>query len=239
MDILRQQGKILAWLGLCAIQLLTYMQWNDGRRGQDGWGRYTRRRKWCRDAELVEVTPPPSPEAEKASTKPSSKDGKFSKTDGSPSAGNNGMKQRKRRWFGSSDLAAKSLSPPPPEITASSLPNNLGDRTLAATTNVALPVKKPPSISSARSAPYPYTAHTSSFDAGGSSRGSRSSLRERRGSKSASITTNTDRESQSVRDREIEQAEDTVDRWGGRPGGAAERAERAWGLGDDAHMGLS
>lgn len=30
-------------------------KWNDGRRGQDGWGRYTRRRKWYRDAELVEV----------------------------------------------------------------------------------------------------------------------------------------------------------------------------------------
>ncbi|KAF2190946.1 peroxisomal membrane protein PEX31 [Zopfia rhizophila CBS 207.26] len=32
-------------------------KWRDGRRGQDGWGRYTRRRKWYRDAELVEVTP--------------------------------------------------------------------------------------------------------------------------------------------------------------------------------------
>ncbi|KAF2019549.1 Pex24p-domain-containing protein [Aaosphaeria arxii CBS 175.79] len=31
-------------------------KWRDGRRGQDGWGRYTRRRKWYRDAELVEVT---------------------------------------------------------------------------------------------------------------------------------------------------------------------------------------
>ncbi len=30
------------------------MQWQDGRRGQDGWGRYTRRRKWYRDAELIE-----------------------------------------------------------------------------------------------------------------------------------------------------------------------------------------
>ncbi len=28
----------------------------DGRRGQDGWGRYTRRRKWYRDAELVEMS---------------------------------------------------------------------------------------------------------------------------------------------------------------------------------------
>lgn len=37
--------------------MLTNIQWRDGRRGVDGWGRYTRRRKWYRDAELVEVTP--------------------------------------------------------------------------------------------------------------------------------------------------------------------------------------
>ncbi|KAM4062765.1 integral peroxisomal membrane peroxin domain-containing protein [Hirsutella rhossiliensis] len=30
-------------------------KWQNGRRGQDGWGRWTRRRKWFRDAELVEV----------------------------------------------------------------------------------------------------------------------------------------------------------------------------------------
>ncbi len=30
-------------------------KWQEGRR-EDGWGRYTRRRKWFRDAELVEVT---------------------------------------------------------------------------------------------------------------------------------------------------------------------------------------
>ena len=36
--------------------VLTNWQWNDGRRGQDGWGKYTRRRKWYRDAELVEVS---------------------------------------------------------------------------------------------------------------------------------------------------------------------------------------
>ncbi|CAM1502339.1 Fc.00g043230.m01.CDS01 [Cosmosporella sp. VM-42] len=29
-------------------------KWQNGRRGQDGWGRWTRRRKWYRDAELVE-----------------------------------------------------------------------------------------------------------------------------------------------------------------------------------------
>ena len=32
-------------------------QWQNGRRGVDSWGRYTRRRKWYRDAELVEVSP--------------------------------------------------------------------------------------------------------------------------------------------------------------------------------------
>ncbi|KAF2488059.1 integral peroxisomal membrane peroxin-domain-containing protein [Neohortaea acidophila] len=31
-------------------------KWEDGRR-EDGWSRYTRRRKWLRDAELVEVNP--------------------------------------------------------------------------------------------------------------------------------------------------------------------------------------
>ncbi|KAK3375856.1 integral peroxisomal membrane peroxin-domain-containing protein [Lasiosphaeria ovina] len=39
-------------------------KWQSGRRGQDGWGRWTRRRKWFRDAELVEaddiVEPPPA-----------------------------------------------------------------------------------------------------------------------------------------------------------------------------------
>lgn len=30
-------------------------KWQGGRRGQDGWNRWTRRRKWYRDAELVEV----------------------------------------------------------------------------------------------------------------------------------------------------------------------------------------
>ncbi|RAL58401.1 hypothetical protein DID88_006392 [Monilinia fructigena] len=30
--------------------------WQNGRRGQDGWEEYTRRRKWYRDAELVEIT---------------------------------------------------------------------------------------------------------------------------------------------------------------------------------------
>ncbi|KAI9830569.1 MAG: peroxisome- protein [Phylliscum demangeonii] len=31
-------------------------KWRDGRRRADGWGRYTRRRRWYRDAELIEVS---------------------------------------------------------------------------------------------------------------------------------------------------------------------------------------
>jgi hypothetical protein len=31
-------------------------KWNDGKRDADSWGKYTRRRKWYRDAELVEIT---------------------------------------------------------------------------------------------------------------------------------------------------------------------------------------
>ena len=42
-------------------------KWDDGRR-EDGWGRYTRRRKWIRDAELVEIDPNPT------TTSPDAKD---------------------------------------------------------------------------------------------------------------------------------------------------------------------
>ncbi|KAI7635748.1 hypothetical protein KC343_g1634, partial [Hortaea werneckii] len=37
-------------------------KWLDGRK-TDGWGRYTRRRKWMRDAELVEISPDEAPES--------------------------------------------------------------------------------------------------------------------------------------------------------------------------------
>ncbi|KAL2022483.1 hypothetical protein VTK56DRAFT_5312 [Thermocarpiscus australiensis] len=39
-------------------------KWQNGRRGQDGWGRWTRRRKWYRDAELVEADVAEEEEAE-------------------------------------------------------------------------------------------------------------------------------------------------------------------------------
>lgn len=44
-------------------------KWNDGQR-QDGWGRYTRRRKWYRDAELVEVAGDPEIDSSQATLVP-------------------------------------------------------------------------------------------------------------------------------------------------------------------------
>ncbi|KAK6430624.1 hypothetical protein LTR95_013217 [Oleoguttula sp. CCFEE 5521] len=65
-------------------------KWRDGRK-TDGWGRYTRRRKWVRDAELVEV-PPPS-----------------TSTTNTPPGSSSGVDMdsvsalaKKRGWFGSS-----------------------------------------------------------------------------------------------------------------------------------------
>ncbi|KZZ99415.1 peroxisomal membrane protein PEX31 [Moelleriella libera RCEF 2490] len=47
-------------------------KWQYGRRGQDGWAKWTRRRKWYRDAELVEIDDavPPQPEENGLSKSP-------------------------------------------------------------------------------------------------------------------------------------------------------------------------
>lgn len=86
-------------------------KWLDGRRGSDGWSRYTRRRKWIRDAELVDVDPaseetaarPKSPnlalgtEAARLSVD-SAATADYAADIGSPAAGVPGSKQR-RGWF--------------------------------------------------------------------------------------------------------------------------------------------
>lgn len=88
-------------------------KWNDGKRDVDSWGRYTRRRKWYRDAELVEVTastevtPSPTPnsqnnpdrvihsEAEDENKGPTSP-GKVEFKDEDSASG----KAKKKPWFG-------------------------------------------------------------------------------------------------------------------------------------------
>ncbi|KAL2134873.1 hypothetical protein VTI74DRAFT_10599 [Chaetomium olivicolor] len=44
-------------------------KWQHGRRGQDGWNRWTRRRKWYRDAELVEIQEEDTPTSPSVVTK--------------------------------------------------------------------------------------------------------------------------------------------------------------------------
>ncbi|KAI1076862.1 Pex24p-domain-containing protein [Whalleya microplaca] len=45
-------------------------KWQNGRRGADGWGRWTRRRKWYRDAELVEAADSSTPSSSSSSPEP-------------------------------------------------------------------------------------------------------------------------------------------------------------------------
>lgn len=45
--------------------LYTDTKWRYPRRGQDGWGKYTRRRKWVREAELVDIDPDDLPVRER------------------------------------------------------------------------------------------------------------------------------------------------------------------------------
>ncbi|KAM5475591.1 hypothetical protein MauCBS54593_001283 [Microsporum audouinii] len=195
-------------------------KWHDGRRGQDGWGRYTRRRKWCRDAELVEISL--NPEGEKTAAKSAvdneTKSNGDSGKDSSSADDKNGTKVRKRRWFGSTDV--KGLSAVVPEPSSSSQPLNPESYPVPSPTGSSPP--KTSSISSGRS-----SQHNGSIRA--------------RSKRPASIHTEGDRKSQSssIREREIEEAENMPDRWGTQSGNAAERAGRAWGLGDDAHMSLS
>ncbi|EFQ97757.1 peroxisomal membrane protein PEX30 [Nannizzia gypsea CBS 118893] len=197
-------------------------KWHDGRRGQDGWGRYTRRRKWCRDAELVEISPDgditgtPSKTATENESKHNGDCGK----DNNSGDDKNSTKARKRRWFGSADL--KGFSAVGSEPSSSTQPINAEPiSTSPTTTGSSLP--KALSVSSGRS-----------------SNNNNGSIRTRN-KRPSSIYTEGDRKSQtsSIRDREIEEAENMPDKWGSQSGNAAERAGRGWGLGDDAHMSLS
>lgn len=84
-------------------------KWNDGKRDADSWGKYTRRRKWYRDAELVEVTPSteltPSttPNEAAALSEAENDDGKNNSSNKSPSP-NNESSHRKTPSVASSSL---------------------------------------------------------------------------------------------------------------------------------------
>ncbi len=105
-----------------------YTQWRNGRRGQDGWGRYTRRRKWVRDAELVETTsstevsrsatPRPdsgldqSVRSDAGSSLPSEPPPDYSTTMRGDAGGEGGGsgKERKKGWFRRTSVAGSQRS---------------------------------------------------------------------------------------------------------------------------------
>lgn len=91
---------------------------------------------------------------------------------------------------------------------------------------------RPVSLHRSRTSDYNFKAGSYSSSPGQRS-GSSSHLR-------TSIHGDGDDDSQkSMRDREIEEAQNRLDRWGARASGGTERAERELGLGDDVNMGLS
>ncbi|OOF93790.1 hypothetical protein ASPCADRAFT_398175 [Aspergillus carbonarius ITEM 5010] len=196
-------------------------KWNDGRRGQDGWDRYTRRRKWCRDAELVEITSAEGTSVEVKSgltqsleqeKVPGAHDASTVDADTESLAPSTSSKTRRRRWFGStksvSDKASSISSAPPTSTNNSSV--DLGK--LKSPTSYTPPGKTP-----TRPISIPHTRKLSNFS-GSASHSSRDG---------------------SLREKEVTHAQDQLDRWATRATGGTERAEREMGLGDEVNMGLS
>ncbi|KAJ5883934.1 uncharacterized protein N7473_010820 [Penicillium subrubescens] len=188
-----------------------HFQWNDGRRGQDGWDRYTRRRKWYRDAELVDTQQDGPSEAVSSLTQAleREKEQEKDKKDSDPETNT-----RRRRWFGSKDSSKESSK----ERTSSggsidagrTTSANFSDATGGAGSGRGTPAR-PVSIQNTR-------------------RQSQYSVRE------GSMATS---DSASTREKEMASSHDRHDKWSTRAAGGTERAEREMGLSDEVQMALS
>ncbi|OKO94455.1 Peroxisomal membrane protein PEX30 [Penicillium subrubescens] len=195
-------------------------KWNDGRRGQDGWDRYTRRRKWYRDAELVDTQQDGPSEAVSSLTqalereKEQEKDKKDSDPETNSLSPHTPLKARRRRWFGSKDSSKESSK----ERTSSggsidagrTTSANFSDATGGAGSGRGTPAR-PVSIQNTR-------------------RQSQYSVRE------GSMATS---DSASTREKEMASSHDRHDKWSTRAAGGTERAEREMGLSDEVQMALS
>ncbi|CAG7921034.1 unnamed protein product [Penicillium olsonii] len=188
-------------------------KWNDGRRGQDGWDRYTRRRKWFRDAELAELSPNSNQDAseetisgitqalekEQAAQKEKAQDEEDLRRMSISSS--TSLLSRRRRWFsGPGPKTDKEMSP--------SSPTNTG-RATGSKTPDGSQQSRPISIQNSKK---------------------HSHARE------GSVATS---DSASLREKEMANSHDHLDRWSARAAGGTERAEREWGLSDEINMGLS
>ncbi|KAJ5683084.1 hypothetical protein N7462_006249 [Penicillium macrosclerotiorum] len=197
-------------------------KWNDGRRGQDGWDRYTRRRKWYRDAELVEIDPQDgsngSDETISNLTQALEKEQDQTKDkESDPEQLNNlsphtTLKTRRRRWFSSGKEKDRTSSVGSSSDTGRANGANVTgspDNTVA--TNDRGTPSRPISIQHSRK-PSQYSVRDGSL-----------------------ATSN----SASLREKEMAEARDLHDRWGTQALGGTERAERELGLSDEINMGLS
>ncbi|KAJ5286784.1 hypothetical protein N7478_002470 [Penicillium angulare] len=193
-------------------------KWNDGRRGQDGWDRYTRRRKWYRDAQLVDIHPDGTNSSEETVSNLSQA---LERENQNKESGNDReaemeriglssttpLKNRRRRWFSSSkdkDRAAVDVSP-----------SVDGGRSTGANVDGSASTRTTPSR--------PISIQ-------GSRKSSQYNVRE------GSLATS---ESSSLREKDVANSQDRHDIWSTRAGDGTERVEREFGLSDDVNMGLS
>ncbi|KAF7718350.1 Uncharacterized protein PECH_001056 [Penicillium ucsense] len=197
-------------------------KWNDGRRGQDGWDRYTRRRKWYRDAELIDSQEKPSEAIshltqalEKDRDRDRAQDKKEDDTEAKSLSHDSPLKARRRRWFsGKEDSKEEGVEHP--SRGSSSVDLGL--------------------TSGAKFTDTPGSSHprpTRPVSIQGSRRSSHYSASGREGS---SLTTS---DSASLREKDAAKLHDRVDRWSTRAAGGTERAEREMGLSDEVQMALS
>lgn len=220
-------------------------KWQDGRRGQDGWGRYTRRRKWFRDAELVEIPPAMDNSLDGAtsdSVKPKLKipNGTAEDDAASTSSVSPTSNPKRRRWFGGSKDGKGSISlasvSAATAVSSSANADTISLSSGASSQAVSMPI----TIHKGRSASLSAAGRASSYDIYGSSPGQKSVSSSRSRKRFSVIGVNgADCDSLSLRNKEIEEAENRLNHWGTRASDGTERAEREMGLSDDINMGLS
>ncbi|KAJ5180488.1 peroxisomal membrane protein [Penicillium capsulatum] len=192
-------------------------KWTDGRRGQDGWDRYTRRRKWYRDAELIDMQEQSASdetisnltqalEREKEQQKEPKEKDKGSDVEGNTLSPSSTLKTRRRRWFGGKEKE-RSTSGGPFVDSGRSTGSNIARSDGPASRAPSRPI---------------------------SIQGSRKPSQHAEGSGSISTS-----DSASAREKDAANVQDHHDRWATRAAGGTERAEREFGLSDEVNMGLS
>jgi hypothetical protein len=149
--------------------------------------------------------------------------------------------QRRSRWFGGSKdgRGSISLASVSSATAVSSLSTN-ADTTSLSSGSSSQAVSMPITIQKGRSASLSAAGKASSYDIYGSSPGQKSVSSSRSRKRLSVIGLNeVDCDSLSLRNKEIEEAENRLNHWGTRASDGTERAEREMGLSDDINMGLS